>query len=150
MQTNHWVHAKQHFKEHQAEIDKLKGDIQKLMNQVNATLEEDKQAALWRQVGDLMFDRYVSIPLFYLPAEVVVNPKIVGDWVFPGDITGARGRSQAIQAAADFKGRSLWQDALRRLLANKAAMVSLVVLAIITSAEFFAAAISAGFMSFSR
>ena len=60
----------------------------------------------------------------------------------PGDLTGARGRSQAIQAVADFKGRSLWQDALRRLLANKAAMVSLVVLAIITLMAVFAPLLS--------
>ena len=63
-------------------------DIQRLMNQVNLTLSEDKQAALWRQVGDLMFDRQVTIPLFWLPAEVLANPKIVADYVFPGSITG--------------------------------------------------------------
>jgi oligopeptide transport system permease protein len=47
------------------------------------------------------------------------------------DITGARGRAAVIAAAGEVKGRSLWQDALRRLLANRAAVVSMVVLAIV-------------------
>lgn len=37
----------------------------------------------------------------------------------------------ALVAAAEVEGRSLWQDAWRRLFANKAAVVSLVILAVI-------------------
>ena len=31
---------------------------------------------------------HTSIPLFWLPAEVVINPEIVAEWTFPGSITG--------------------------------------------------------------
>jgi oligopeptide transport system permease protein len=42
----------------------------------------------------------------------------------------------ALDAAQDVQGRSLWQDALRRLLANRAALVSLIILVIIAFACF--------------
>jgi oligopeptide transport system permease protein len=40
-------------------------------------------------------------------------------------------RQEVLAAAAEIQGRSLWQDARRRLLRNRAAVVSMVVLAII-------------------
>jgi oligopeptide transport system permease protein len=42
----------------------------------------------------------------------------------------------ALDAAQDIQGRSLWQDALRRLLANRAALVSLIILLVIAFACF--------------
>ncbi|MBL8644342.1 MAG: ABC transporter permease subunit [Rhodospirillaceae bacterium] len=42
----------------------------------------------------------------------------------------------ALTAAEDIQGRSLWQDAWRRLLANRAALVSLVILVIVGFACF--------------
>jgi oligopeptide transport system permease protein len=42
-------------------------------------------------------------------------------------------RQELLGAAAEVKGRSLWQDARRRLLRNKAAVVSMVVLALIAT-----------------
>ena len=40
-------------------------------------------------------------------------------------------RPEALEAAAEVEGRSLWQDARRRLLRNRAAVVAMVVLAVI-------------------
>ena len=40
-------------------------------------------------------------------------------------------RPEALEAAAELDGRSLWQDARRRLLRNRAAVVSMVVLGVI-------------------
>ncbi|HRE60777.1 MAG TPA: ABC transporter permease subunit [Micropepsaceae bacterium] len=42
----------------------------------------------------------------------------------------------------EVKGRSLWQDARRRLFANRAAVVSMVILAIVTTMAIFAPALS--------
>src|SRR4051812_26858557 len=42
---------------------------------------------------------------------------------------------EALTAAAAVEGRSLWQDAWRRLRANRAAVVALVVLAVIAVAS---------------
>jgi oligopeptide transport system permease protein len=44
--------------------------------------------------------------------------------------------AEALDAAQDVQGRSLWQDALRRLLANRAALVSLIILILIAFACF--------------
>jgi oligopeptide transport system permease protein len=43
-------------------------------------------------------------------------------------------QGDALEAAADIAGRSLWQDARRRLFANRAAVVSLIVLGVIAAA----------------
>jgi oligopeptide transport system permease protein len=40
-------------------------------------------------------------------------------------------RPEALEAAAEVEGRSLWQDARRRLLRNRAAVVAMVVLAVV-------------------
>jgi ABC-type transport system substrate-binding protein len=59
-----------------------------VMRQIYLTLDERKQEDLWRQIGDLMFDRHMDVPLFWLPAEAVVSPAVVDDYVFPGSISG--------------------------------------------------------------
>ena len=45
--------------------------------------------------------------------------------------SAARGR--LLEGVAEVRGRSLWQDARRRLLRNEAAVVSMIVLAVIAS-----------------
>ncbi len=51
-------------------------------------------------------------------------------------------RQELMQAAAEVKGRSLWVDARRRLFRNKAAVASMIVLAIIVSLAILAPALS--------
>ncbi len=63
-------------------------EVDELFNRVRVELDEAKQAELWRQLGDLAFPLHQDIPLFWLPTEAVVNPRVVGDYVFPGNISG--------------------------------------------------------------
>jgi oligopeptide transport system permease protein len=56
--------------------------------------------------------------------------------ILPGE------RAEIMQAAEAVKGRSLWVDARRRLFRNKAAMVSMIVLGIITLMAIFAPLLS--------
>ncbi len=51
-------------------------------------------------------------------------------------------KAQAIERAQSVKGRSLWQDAQRRLFRNKAALVSIALLALITLMAIFAPLLS--------
>ncbi|MEM7024054.1 MAG: ABC transporter permease subunit [Pseudomonadota bacterium] len=51
-------------------------------------------------------------------------------------------RQDVLMAAAEVKGRSLWQDARRRLFRNKAAVVSMVLLAIICTMALLAPLLS--------
>ena len=56
--------------------------------QIRRTLDEKKAAELWRQWGDMAYQQYASIPLFWMKSEAVVNPNVVKDYPFPGSISG--------------------------------------------------------------
>ena len=71
-----------------------------LLDKARATLDDKEQDALLRQMGDAMFDRHMHVPLFWLPAEIAVNPKFIGEWVFPGSITGTWTHVENIKPAA--------------------------------------------------
>ena len=46
------------------------------------------RARLLREIGDYKFTEFAEMPMFWLYAEAVVNPKYVAEYVFPGVITG--------------------------------------------------------------
>ena len=60
----------------------------RIMGEFIQTLDPVKADALARRLGDIFFDQFISIPLFWLPAEAVVNPEVVESWNWPGSITG--------------------------------------------------------------
>ena len=47
-------------------------------------LDPDRQAVLWREFGDLVFDAVQHIPLFRTFSEYVANPSVVCGYTFPG------------------------------------------------------------------
>ena len=55
---------------------------------LSSNTPQDRDDVL-RTVGDLYYDLYQDIPLFYLPNEVVGNPDIVSDYIFSGMVSGA-------------------------------------------------------------
>ncbi|MDX2222199.1 MAG: ABC transporter permease subunit [Rhodospirillaceae bacterium] len=52
-------------------------------------------------------------------------------------MTSATAAMDALSAAVEVQGRSLWQDAMRRLVANRAAMASLIMLVLVTLLSVF-------------
>ncbi len=60
----------------------------RIMGEFMQTLDPATADGLARQLGDIFFDQFISIPLFWLPAEAVVNPEVVAGWNWPGSITG--------------------------------------------------------------
>jgi peptide/nickel transport system substrate-binding protein len=60
----------------------------RIMGEFMQTLDPAKADDLARELGDIFFDEFISIPLFWLPAEAVVNPEVVAGWNWPGSITG--------------------------------------------------------------
>ena len=38
-----------------------------------------------RDIGNYMYDNHVSMPLFWFPHTITVNPDVVGDFVYPGN-----------------------------------------------------------------
>lgn len=64
----------------------LAGD--QAFKQAKETLDEKLQDQHLRAAGNAWFDQHHSVPLFWLPQEVVANTNVVGDYPFPGNVTG--------------------------------------------------------------
>ncbi len=48
-------------------------------------VEPAKRDVIARKIGNILFDEHASMPLFWFPHTVVVDPKVVADWVYPGN-----------------------------------------------------------------
>ena len=62
--------------------------IEERMEALNVTVDQKERTRLLREIGDHKFENFAEMPLFWLFAEAVVNPKYVAEYVFPGVITG--------------------------------------------------------------
>ena len=58
------------------------------IREVRAETNDARRTQLWTEFGNLNYDSYINIPLFWLPAEVVVNPEVVGGFTWPGALSG--------------------------------------------------------------
>ena len=67
---------------------------EKLMREMN----EGKQGEIMRDLGEVMYSRFGSVPLFFMPVEVLVNPQFVADWVFTGPLWGTWTHLENIKA----------------------------------------------------
>ena len=67
---------------------------QKLLDEMDVS----KHTPLFRDLGDASYRLYANIPLFWLPAEVMFNTKVVQDWVWPGSISGTWTHVENIKA----------------------------------------------------
>jgi len=61
-------------------------------------LDVSKHGSLFKDLGDASYKLHANIPLFWLPAEVVVSPKVIADWVWPGSISGTWTHIENIKA----------------------------------------------------
>lgn len=60
---------------------------------------DERRNALAREWGNLHYNLHASNPLFWVPAEIVVNPEFVSDYVWPGAFTGTWSHIANIKAA---------------------------------------------------
>ena len=63
------------------------------------TSSPEEQESQWREVGNMYYDAYLAIPLFWFPAEATYNPEFISDYVFPGSMAGTWTHIQNIRAA---------------------------------------------------
>lgn len=70
----------------------------KIMAEFIQTLDPVRANALAMQMGDIFFDEFISIPLFWLPAEAVINPDVIAGHTWPGSITGTWTHLENIEA----------------------------------------------------
>lgn len=58
-----------------------------LIDTIQMTLDIDEQTRLMRELGDLAYPLHMGIFLYWIPAELVFNPKFVESYNFPGNIS---------------------------------------------------------------
>lgn len=73
-------------------------EVDPLVRQLNQTMDETQQQALLRRLGDVSFPLHSNIPLFWLPAELVVNPGVVASWPYPGSVSRIFSHFETIKA----------------------------------------------------
>src|SRR5262249_19311154 len=73
-------------------------DVQDVVKRLRVELNAQKRADLYRQVGNKMYELHLDVPLFWLPAEAVVDSKVVADYVWPGSISGTWTHPEYIKA----------------------------------------------------
>jgi peptide/nickel transport system substrate-binding protein len=80
--TEEWIRVSYFSKSnsHNYENEFIDKTYLELSQTVNAT---DRQR-LARAIGDHLFEEFADIPLFWFANEVVANPKVVGEWAYPG------------------------------------------------------------------
>jgi len=73
-------------------------DIQDFVRRIRVELDPTRRGDLYKQEGNRRFDLQLDVPLFWLPAEAIVDPKVVADYVFPGSISGTWTHPENIKA----------------------------------------------------
>ena len=69
-----------------------------LVERIYRTVDEQQQAQLWRQLGDMMYDRHMTMPLFWTYDEALIDPKVVQSYVYPGPVPGIWSHVENIKA----------------------------------------------------
>lgn len=64
--------------------------LEKKYVELSQTVDPNTREQLAKEIGDYLFENFADIPLVLLFNEVVANPKVIAEWMYPG--TGA-GRS---------------------------------------------------------
>ncbi|MCY4624436.1 MAG: ABC transporter substrate-binding protein [Chloroflexi bacterium] len=88
---------------HMTSLDPVAGNhqdahINAAYNAAAAALSPEDQDEAFRALGDLVFEEYAHIPLFWLPTWVAVNPDIVSSYTFAGNASGSWGSFYSIGA----------------------------------------------------
>ncbi len=82
---------------HQFEDDTIYAMWQELVQTADATKRDD----ILRKIGNYKFENFETIPLFHVFIEVIMDPNIVSDWVFPGWDGGDIGHTWRIYACKE-------------------------------------------------
>jgi ABC-type transport system substrate-binding protein len=62
--------------------------IDRRLEDLGRVADTAERAQVLREIGDIRFNDFSDIPLFWLFAEATINPRVVAEYVFPGTITG--------------------------------------------------------------
>ena len=73
-------------------------ELYKMWEELLQITDQKARDAQLRKIGNYKFESFEIIPLFNVFIEVIVDPKIIADWPFPGWDGGDIGHSWLIQA----------------------------------------------------
>ena len=73
--------------------------MDELFLQIRGSLDAIAQDAWLKELGEISFTKYYTVPLFWIPPETVINPKFVSDYIYPGAITSTHTHLEFIKAA---------------------------------------------------
>jgi len=74
-------------------------ELLRMRDELNREMDPEKQVPHLRRIGEWGFTNYWDIPLWYVPLEVMVDPKIVENWSYPGSANGGWSHFETIRAA---------------------------------------------------
>ena len=60
-----------------------------LYDKATQSVDPVVKADTLRQLGDLKFDLYSEVPIVWLPAQLVVDPSAIGEYIWPGNINAS-------------------------------------------------------------
>ena len=73
-------------------------ELDELFKELGQTVDFDKRAELQNQMGDVIFEEYGYLPLFYIFIEFVADPNVIDTWEFPGSDGANYGHFDLIRA----------------------------------------------------
>ena len=62
--------------------------IEERLHALTTTVDIAERTRLLQEIGDHKVEEFAEIPLFWLYAEAVLNPKYIAEYTFPGIVTG--------------------------------------------------------------
>ncbi|HXH13819.1 MAG TPA: ABC transporter substrate-binding protein [Alphaproteobacteria bacterium] len=73
--------------------------LEKKYAELAQTVDPQARQRVAREITDYLFEEFTSIPLITVAHEVVVNPKVIGEWTWPGQGAGRTTHFHLIKAA---------------------------------------------------
>jgi ABC-type transport system substrate-binding protein len=73
-------------------------EIDSLYAQIEKGVTDEQFDALAKKIGELAYTNHLNIPLWWMPASFVVNPKVVAGWEVSGSNTGLWSSLEYVEA----------------------------------------------------
>jgi len=92
IRTSYWSKSATHHYENEF--------IDKTYAALGAAVNPQERQKLARSIADHLFEEFADIPMFWFSNEVLANPKMVGEWVYPGLAAGRSTHFELIKPPA--------------------------------------------------
>ena len=74
-------------------------EIRRIYREMQPIIDQGKQVPFLRQLGEIYYTEFASVPLWYTPIQSIINPDIVSDYVYPGAVHSVWTHVENIKAA---------------------------------------------------